>query len=84
MNISKGTIIRTVCLVLAIINNALAIWGKSPLPIDDEMVAEVISFAFTVAAALAAWWKNNSFTKPAIEADAYMKERKVELIEWDI
>jgi SPP1 family holin len=84
MNISKGTIIRTVCLVLAIVNNALAIWGKSPLPIDNEMVTEVISFAFTVAASLAAWWKNNSFTQAAIEADEYMKERKVELIEWDI
>lgn len=84
MKISKGTIIRTVCLILAIINNALALWGKSPLPIDNEMVTEVISFAFTVAASLVAWWKNNSFTTAAIEADEYMKERKVELIEWDI
>ena len=84
MNISKGTIIRTVCLVLAIVNNALALWGKSPLPIDNEMATEVISFIFTVAASLAAWWKNNSFTQAAIEADEYMKERKVELREWDI
>ena len=66
---SKATIIRTVILVLAIANNALAIAGKSPLPIDDEMVTEVISFAFTTGAAIVTWWKNNSFTQKAIEAD---------------
>ena len=69
---SKGTIIRTVCLVLAIANNALAIAGKSPLPIDDEMVSQVVSFIFTVAASVTAWWKNNSYTQRAIEADEYL------------
>jgi SPP1 family holin len=69
MNISKGTIIRTACLVLAIINNGLALFGKSPLPIDDEILTQVVSFLFTTGAALAAWWKNNSFTPEAIEAD---------------
>lgn len=66
---SKATIIRTIILVLAIANNALAIAGKSPLPIDDEMVTEVVSFVFTTGAAIVAWWKNNSFTQKAIEAD---------------
>lgn len=41
---SKATIIRTAVLVLAIINNALAIAGKSPLPIDSDTLTEVISF----------------------------------------
>lgn len=77
MNISKGTIIRTACLVLAIINNALAIAGKSPLPIDDAMLTEVISFAFTVVTSVVAWWKNNSFSREAIKADDYMKALKV-------
>lgn len=75
-NVSKGTIIRTACLVLAIVNNALAIVGKSPLPIDDVMLTEVISFVFTVVTSVLAWWKNNSFTLPAIKADEYMKDLK--------
>lgn len=66
---SKGTIIRTACLLLAIVNNILAIAGKSPLPIDNEMVTEIISFIFTTVASMVAWWKNNSFTQKAIEAD---------------
>lgn len=77
MNISKGTIIRTACLVLAIINNALAIAGKSPLPIDDAMLTEVISFTFTVVTSVVAWWKNNSFSREAIKADDYMRALKV-------
>lgn len=70
---TRATIARTIILALAIINNALAIAGKSPLPISNEEVTEVVSFVFATAAALAAWWKNNSFTQKAIEADETFK-----------
>lgn len=76
LKISKGTVIRTTLLVLAILNNLLALFGKSPLPIDDETVEEVISFLFTTGAALAAWWKNNSFTDAALKGDAVMRQIK--------
>lgn len=76
LKISKGTLIRTVILVLAIANNALALWGKSPLPIDDAMVEEVVSFLFTTAAALVTWWKNNSFTQAALIGDAAMERAR--------
>ena len=75
-NISKGTIIRTACLVLAIVNNALALADKSPLPIDDATLEMVISFVFTTVASLTAWWKNNSFSLEAIQADEYMQKLK--------
>ena len=74
--ISKGTVIRTAVLLLAIVNNALAIAGKSPLPIESETVTEVISFIFTTVTAFVTWWKNNSFTDAAIQADDYMKRLK--------
>ncbi len=67
--ITKGTFIRTILLVLALINQILAVFGKSPIPIDDDTVTNLISTAWTVIASLIAWWKNNSFTKKAIEAD---------------
>ena len=69
MKVTKGTIARTAILVLTMINSGLAIFGKSPLPISDETVTQVVSFGFSTAAALVAWWKNNSFTQPAITAD---------------
>ena len=75
-NISKGTIIRTACLILTLINAGLAIFGKSPLPIDDAIIEQVVSFVFMAASAIAAWWKNNSFSKDAIQADRFLKSLK--------
>lgn len=75
-NISKGTIIRTLLLILTIVNQILVYFGKSPLPIENEQVEELVSLIFLIAAAVAAWWKNNSYTKEAIIADKYMKELK--------
>lgn len=71
-NISKGTIIRTACLILTLANAGLAIFGKSPLPIDDAMIEQVVSFVFVAASSIAAWWKNNSFSKDAIQADRFL------------
>lgn len=71
--VTAATVIRTVCLVLALVNQALAIGGYSPLPIEDETVAQLVSLLATTAAALAAWWKNNSFTQRAIAADHTMR-----------
>ena len=76
VKISKGTIIRTAVLVLAIVNNLLALFNKSPLPIEDETVEEVVAFIFTTGASLVAWWKNNSFTPEAIAGDKLMHDLK--------
>lgn len=76
MKPSKTTIIRTVILAAALINQGLQTAGKNILPIPDENVSDAITFIFTVGASLAAWWKNNSFTKDAIGADAVLKYTK--------
>lgn len=74
--IKAETIIRTVVLVLALINNTLTMTGHSVLPVTDEQVSELLSLAFTIGAALWAWWKNNSFTKAAIAADEVLADLK--------
>ena len=74
--ISKGTIIRTALLILALANQALTARGWSPLPFEDDDVTEVVSTAVTVGAAVAAWWKNNSFSSAAVEADKTMRKLK--------
>ncbi len=71
--VTKGTIIRTALLFLALVNNILDLFGKSPLPIDDVELENLISLIFTIATALTAWWKNNSFTQEAIKADDYLE-----------
>lgn len=76
LKVSKTTILRTVVLLLAIINQFLAILGKSPLPVDNNELSEWLSWGFTTTAAIWAWWKNNSFTKNAIKADESLKRLK--------
>ena len=77
-NVSTGTIVRTACLVLALANNVLTVIGKSPIPLDDEALTQVLSLLLTTAASLAAWWKNNSFTQSAIEADEVLASNKAQ------
>ena len=78
MKISSGTVIRTVLLLIALVNQVLTACGVSPLPLGDETVTALIGALFTVGTALAAWWKNNSFTAAAIDADAYKDSLKAE------
>ena len=76
MKVKKDTIIRTIVLVLALVNQTLTLTGKNPIPFTDEFVGELVSMLFTAGASLWAWWKNNSFTKSAISADEYLKTLK--------
>lgn len=76
MSVKLDTIIRTVCLVLALVNQGLTIAGKSPLPIEDAQLTELISLVFTIVTSVWAWWKNNSFTQAAIVADDIMHDLK--------
>lgn len=78
LNISAGTISRTIVLIAALLNQVLTFMGKNPLPFSDDEIYTGITALLTVSASLAAWWKNNSFTKPAIQADKVMKDLKAD------
>ena len=67
--ISAGTIARTACLLLALTNQILSACGKPVLPIESATVEQLVTAGITTVAALIAWWKNNSFTTAALEAD---------------
>ena len=69
-SVSASTLARTACLLLALTNQVLSACGKPILPIESETVEQLVTAGITCAAALVSWWKNNSFTTAAIEADA--------------
>ena len=70
------TIIRLVILVLALVNQILTSTGHSVLPIDNEMATQIITLLFTAIASIVAYWKNNSWTQAAKQADEYLKTLK--------
>ena len=71
-NITAGTIARTICLALALTNQVLSATGHAVLPIEDAQVETLVTTGLTVAASVAAWWKNNSFTPAARIGDQHM------------
>ena len=73
MQIKVQTIIRTIVLAVALINQTLIVMGKNPLPITDEQLNQFFGIGFTMLASIWSWWKNNSFTKNAMRADRYLK-----------
>lgn len=77
MNTVKiDTIARTIVLFIALANQVLAIAGKEVFPVTEDQVYQVVTLIATVGASVWAWWKNNSFTKNAIEADNVLSQLK--------
>lgn len=76
--VKPDTIIRTIILILALTNQVLAIYGKQAIPVTEEEVYQLISLVVTIGSALWTWWKNNSFTQPALKADEYMERLRKE------
>ncbi|KIL22478.1 hypothetical protein C2W58_00796 [Bacillus pumilus] len=68
-NFDKGTVVRTVLLFIALINQALIMFGKPVLPISEDQVNTLtetlylaFSMVFTLVTTLVAWFKNNYVT----------------------
>ncbi|MBU8786787.1 MULTISPECIES: phage holin [Bacillus] len=68
-NFDKGTVVRTVLLFIALVNQTLIMFGKAALPIDEDQVntlADALYLAgstvFTIVTALVSWYKNNYVT----------------------
>ena len=76
MKASGATIVRTIILAIALLNQILSAAGRPVLPIEDGTVESLVTAGVTVVTAVVAWWKNNSFTTVAIEADKAMKQAK--------
>ena len=74
--ITKGTVVRTIMLLIVVINMVLKNTGKQPIEIAESDVYSTIEMVVSVVIILLSWWKNNSFTKNAQIADEYLQELK--------
>lgn len=70
----KGTIIRTIVLAIALLNQFLVIFNKSPLPISNEELEQILSSVFTLVVSLIAWYKNNYVTSKGKQQREVLQE----------
>lgn len=81
-NIDKGTVIRTVLLLIAFINQTLVMFGQTVLPISEEQVqtaGESLYVAgstiFTMVTSIIAWFKNNYVTEKGKKQKEILKQK---------
>ena len=72
MYAKKETILRTIILFISTINGVLLIISKNPIPWSEEEIYSMLSAVIQIAVTAWSWWKNNSFTQNAVEADEYL------------
>ncbi len=78
MEISKATILRTILILLVIINLVLKKLGFDPLNISQNEIAEFVELAIEIGVIITGWWYNNSFSKKALKAQKYLQELRKE------
>ncbi|MEC3674296.1 MULTISPECIES: phage holin [Bacillus amyloliquefaciens group] len=77
----KGTVVRTVLLLIALINQTMLMFGKSPLDITEGQVNQLAdalytagSVIFTISTTLVAWFKNNYVTEKGHKQRTVLKQ----------
>ncbi len=78
MKISKSTVIRSLALLLTVINIIIRRLGFDPFNIDDSELASAVELLIEIAAIISSWWYNNSFSKTALKAQEFLKDLREE------
>lgn len=72
MKISKGTIARTVMLIIVIINLVLKQLGHDLINVSESEILTAVEMIIELAVIVVSFWKNNSFSEKAIKADEFL------------
>lgn len=72
----KQALIRLAVLAILFVNQALVMFGWSPIPFSEEEVFAGVSAVATALASIWVWYKNNNLTKEAEEAQRILDAKK--------
>lgn len=74
--ITVSTWVRSIMLILSVTVYVLKLFDVTIPVVDENVISEVLVALIGVISFLQAYWKNNSITKAAQEADEIMKQKK--------
>ena len=66
--------IRLLVAAILMLNSVLTAKGLNPIPFDESAFSDVALQVATGLSVLWVWWRNNTVTKTAKEAQSYKKE----------
>lgn len=79
--VNAGTVIRLAMVLISCFIYVAKMCGLEIPIVDENTVATVVITVFGIVSFLQGYWKNNSWTTAAQEADALMKIKKEETLE---
>lgn len=79
MKVTKATIVRTILVFLVIINFCLEKCGYDVIPADESVILMFVETGIEIAVIIVGFWKNNSYSKKAIQADEFLKQLREEI-----
>ncbi|MER2057230.1 MAG: phage holin [Niallia sp.] len=77
LKMDKGTLIRTIVLAIAFINQFLVAFGLYEIPGTEEEQTAFITAAFTTIIGTIAWFKNNYVTAKGKKQKEVLKENNL-------
>lgn len=77
MKMDKGTLIRTIVLFIALLNQILVSCGLYEIPGTAEQQTEVLSTLFTLVTSVIAWFKNNYVTAKGKRQKEVLKQQNL-------
>lgn len=70
-------VIRLIVAVMATVNAMFVAAGKNPLPFDETLVTEWLTYLFDAVMLIWVWWKDAPLTDEAAEAHKGMVAEKI-------
>ena len=73
MKVSKSTIVRTIMMLLVIVNIILERMGYDIINVDENSILTLVELLIEIAIMIVGFWKNNSYSQNAIKADEFLQ-----------
>jgi SPP1 family holin len=78
MQVSKGTIVRTIMVILVILNIIFERCGIDVINVSEDEVFMIVETVIEIIILAIGFWKNNSFTPNAKKADKIKDSDKID------
>lgn len=72
LKVTKGTVVRTVMMIVVLVNLVLKASGHDIIRVDESSLAGFIECGVNAVTLVLCFWKNNSFSENAKTADFYL------------